>query len=56
MKSFLKGFMSLFDWVFPSKNYEESSEELDDQMQELYDKMGWGKYENPLRHKKMNEL
>jgi hypothetical protein len=34
--SFLNGFLSLFDWMFPKT--------LDDSMQELYDKMGWGKY------------
>lgn len=50
MNSFLKGFLSLFDWMIPPyKNYDEFSQELDDKMQDLYDKMGWGKYENPLK-------
>jgi len=39
MNSFLKGFFSLFDWVFPKT--------LDESMQDLYDNMGWGKYNNP---------
>jgi hypothetical protein len=34
--SLLKGFTSLFDWIFPKT--------LDDSMQELYTKMSWGKY------------
>ena len=34
--SFLKGFTSLFDWMFPKT--------LDESMQELYDKMNWGTY------------
>lgn len=34
--SLLKGFTSLFDWMFPKT--------LDDSMQDLYDNMGWGKY------------
>lgn len=45
--SFLKGFMSLFDWFSASKSYDELSENLDNDMQKLYDKMGWGKYNNP---------
>lgn len=44
--SFMKGFFSLFDWMFP-KTLDESLNGLDDQMQDLYDKMGWGKYNNP---------
>lgn len=46
MNSFLKGFFGLFDWMFP-KTLDESLNGLDDQMQDLYDKMGWGKYNNP---------
>jgi hypothetical protein len=46
--SFLKGFFSLFDWMFPSKSYQELSDDLDNRMQELYDRNGWGKYNNPL--------
>jgi len=41
--SFLKGFFSLFDWMSP-KTLEESFEDLDNSMQNLYDRMGWGKY------------
>lgn len=44
--SFYKGFLSLFDWMFP-KTLEEQFEDLDNSMQKLYDKMGWGKYNNP---------
>lgn len=46
--SFLKGFTNLFDWMFP-KTYQEMSDDLDNQMQELYDRNGWGKYNNPLQ-------
>lgn len=46
--SFLKGFTSLFDWMFP-KTYQEMSDDLDNQMQELYNRNGWGKYNNPLQ-------
>ena len=47
--SFLKGFLSLFDWMFPPKTYQELSDDLDVKMQELYDRCGWGKYNNPLK-------
>lgn len=47
--SFIKGFMSLFDWFSAPKSYDEFSQDLDNDMQKLYDKMGWGKYSNPLR-------
>ncbi len=47
--SFLKGFFSLFDWMFPSKTYQELSDDLDIKMQELYDRHGWGKYNNPIK-------
>jgi len=46
--SFLKGFTSLFDWMFP-QTYQEMSDDLDEQMQELYDRNGWGQYNNPLK-------
>ena len=46
MNSFLKGFFSLFDWMTP-KSLEESMDDLDNSMQNLYDRMGWGKYSNP---------
>ncbi len=48
--SFLKGFLSLFDWMFPPKTYQELTEELDGQMQDLYTKMNWGQYQNPLKY------
>lgn len=44
--SLLKGFTSLFDWMFP-KTLDESLEGLDESLQHLYDKMNWGKYHNP---------
>jgi hypothetical protein len=40
MNSFLKGFMSIFDWMCPRT--------LDEKLQDLYDDMGWGKYQNPI--------
>lgn len=46
--SLLKGFTSLFDWMFP-KSLEEQLEDLDDSMQNLYNRMGWGKYNNPVQ-------
>jgi len=46
--SFFKGFLSLFDWMFP-QTYQELSDDLDEQMQELYDRNGWGQYNNPLK-------
>jgi hypothetical protein len=48
--SLLKGFISLFDWMFPPKTYQELSDDLDEKMQELYDSCGWGTYNNPLNH------
>jgi hypothetical protein len=51
--SFLKGFFSLFDWMFP-KSLEERFEELDDSMQKLYTKMGWGDYKNPMPNSPRN--
>jgi hypothetical protein len=48
MNSFLKGFLSIFDWMFQPKSYQETSEELDRSMQDFYDKNGWGRYSNPL--------
>jgi hypothetical protein len=47
MNSFLTGFLSIFDWMFP-KTLEQSMEDLDNRMQDLYDRMGWGQYKNPL--------
>ena len=47
MNSFLKGFFVLFDWMFP-KTLDESIDNLDNQMQDLYDRMGWGKYNFPI--------
>lgn len=46
MKNILKGFASLFDWMMP-KTMEEQLNDLDDSMQRLYDRMGWGKYSYP---------
>ena len=46
MNSFWKGFFSLFDWMFP-RSMEEQLNELDNSMQSLYDKMGWGEYKKP---------
>lgn len=48
--SLLEGFSSLFNWIFPSKTYQELSDDLDNKMQDLYDKHGWGKYNNPLKY------
>lgn len=45
MNSFWKGFFSLFDWILPST--EEQLNDLDNQMQDLYDRMGWGEYKKP---------
>ena len=46
MNSFLKGFFSLFDWMSP-KTLEESMDDLDNSMKDLYDRMGWGEYKKP---------
>jgi hypothetical protein len=35
--------------MFPPKTYQELSDDLDNKMQELYDRCGWGKYNNPLQ-------
>lgn len=48
MNSFLKGFCSIFDWMNP-RTHQEQMEDLDNQLQDLYDRMGWGVYENPLK-------
>jgi len=48
--SFLKGFTSLFDWMFPSKTYQEMSDDLDEKMRDFYDQNGWGQYQNPLKY------
>jgi hypothetical protein len=34
--------------MFP-KTYQEMSDDLDESMQELYTRNGWGKYNNPLQ-------
>lgn len=47
--SFVKEFMSLFDWFSISKSYTQMSNDLDNSMVNLYDKMGWGSYSNPLK-------
>lgn len=46
MNSFCKGFFSLFDWMFP-RSTEEQLNELNNSMQDLYDRMGWGQYKKP---------
>jgi hypothetical protein len=46
MNSFLKGFFSLFDWMNP-KTLDESLDDLDNSMKDLYDRMGWGEYKKP---------
>ena len=46
MNSFLKGFFSIFNWMSP-KSLDSSLNDLDNSMQDLYTKMGWGKYINP---------
>lgn len=48
MNSFCKGFFSLFDWMFP-RPIEEQLNELDNSMQDLYDRMGWGKYNSSTK-------
>ena len=45
--SFWTGFSSLFDWMIP-KTLDESLSDLDNNMQELYDRMGWGIYHHPF--------
>lgn len=47
MNSFWKSFVSIFNLFPGSKTYCEQKDELDNQMQDLYDRMGWGKYNNP---------
>jgi hypothetical protein len=47
MNNFLKGFFSIFNLFPSSKSYDEITKELDNKMQDLYDRMGWGKYNNP---------
>jgi hypothetical protein len=51
--SFLKGFTSLFDWMFP-QSYQEMSDDLDEKMQDLYTKMRWGDYKNPMPNSPRN--
>mgnify|MGYP003342327144 CR=1 FL=1 len=46
MNSFLKGFFSLFDWMSP-KSLDDSMDDLDNSMKDLYDRMGWGEYKKP---------
>lgn len=51
MNSFLKGFFSLFDWASP-KTLDESLDDLDNSMKDLYDRMGWGVYHHPFDYEK----
>ena len=46
--SFWKNLINIFNLFPSSKNYNQLSNELDQNMQKLYDDMGWGKYNNPL--------
>lgn len=47
MNAFLKGFISMFDWMCPRT--------VDEQLQNLYDDMDWGKYKNPVEeYSKLN--
>lgn len=46
--SFWESFAKIFNLFPSSKSYDEISEELDNKMQNLYDRMGWGVYKNPL--------
>ena len=55
MNSFLKGFFSLFDWMSP-KSLDESLDGLDNNMMDLYDRMGWGSYSNPLKTTYMKNI
>jgi hypothetical protein len=48
--SFLKGFFSIFNLFPQQKSYQKLTNELDNKMQNLYDKMGWGTYKNPLNN------
>lgn len=46
---FWKGFSSLFDWMAP-KSLDEQLDDLDNSMQDLYDRMGWGIYHHPFEY------
>lgn len=48
--SFWKNLINIFNLFPSSKNYNQLSNELDQNMQKLYDDMGWGNYTNPLAH------
>jgi hypothetical protein len=43
-----EGMCSIFSWILPSKSYKELSKEIDEKIQDLYDKQGWGEYHNPI--------
>jgi len=45
--SFWESFISIFNLFPSSKTYDETTENLDRKMQDLYDRMGWGKYNYP---------
>ena len=47
MNNFWKGFSNLFDWMIP-RTTKEQLDDLDNSMQDLYDRMGWGKYNSPI--------
>lgn len=54
MNNFWKGFISLFDWMIP-RTFEEQLNDLDNQMQDLYTRMGLGKYHKPSHKSGWND-
>lgn len=48
MSNYIKSFFNIFSLFPSSKNYDELTLELNNSMQDLYDKMGWGQYIDPL--------
>lgn len=51
MNSILKGFYGLLGWLTPRTTREQLND-LDDSMQKLYDRMGWGVYHHPFDYEK----
>lgn len=48
MYEFLERVFSIFNLFSSSnKSYDDISKELDNKMQDLYDRMGWGQYKKP---------
>lgn len=54
MNSILKGFYDLFSWITPRTTREQLND-LDDSMQKLYNRMGWGKYHKPSHKSGWND-